>query len=461
MANATETCPPLLAPESRACAGGACVDDRTCACEDAAAWTGHGDFALGSPSCVVNVPAVRGLWSMVAAFQALAFVAVLVYAFDLLVANVRAKRRARAAASPGGRIPRVPWSSRLLALFFGIASPLLCLLGVLRASDPTRTIGTDPACTVLFSLGAFFFWSGAEIGVLKFVILNISLLGLRRAEEERRKYESRARVAASAFFVLISVGCLSPLVMLAVDNAGAMQAVAAVHFESLAVAMALCAGAVRWLVGPAVQGLKYRLAHAAQQHGADGVDGDKPPGSPGTINHNSNNESHLRSVAWRFSFLMGEIERQGTFQALLAAIFGAWPFLTQRFTSYELPIAWGLGSPLVISVLCWVNSSVSRSRARTNTTTHGGNAAAVDKRVVETVAPRHDGGGGGGGGGGGDLTTIGERSLALGSNTDMPLDPDRDRDNDADDARRSLRLATSTAKSRVPHYVGEADDSFW
>lgn len=113
------------------------------------------------------------------------------------------------------------------------SSGCLAPLGFIRVTDPSRTIGTDPAVTALFAGSSVGFWSFIPVTLKSFQRVLVG--GLRaRNEEERRRIETFLATFSMALpiaWVFAMIASISPMfILINPANPDVMFGFANVHF---------------------------------------------------------------------------------------------------------------------------------------------------------------------------------------------------------------------------------------
>jgi hypothetical protein len=268
-----------------------------CICSEG--WIGVGDFVSGSPACHLNVAGVRAIWGLVCSFHTLNIPLAVLF---LLVKPKRHRRFYRDKITIAG----------ILVL---LSSIFLSALGFVRTIDVTRTIGTDPAATALFTLSSICTWS--FLPLLANILLKLLYGGLRaRNEEEKLRIEKMITTLSTVLPVtwgLCMLASISPLfALINPADPQLMYGAAAFHFLMLAFAMVLLCVMTMKVVPPLIVDI-------------DSVLNERP-------------DPRLESIRWKFKRFLLEIRNQALVQSTSAGLFGCWPYL-QRYSSYEVPLA--------------------------------------------------------------------------------------------------------------------------
>jgi len=344
----TVACPPVFAPWTESCVGplgGECVDAMHCACPDG--YTGAGDFAVGSPTCSINIGAIQALYGLLAFVQPFCALTTLVY--------IRRIRDRRLLSMRSTRVVGLAAIVTMSVMFFA--------LGVLRASSPTTTgIGRHAGATVLFSLGASCFW----IYILHFTSFLVTM-SLRQSRvmdmggSEASVYVvfvSRVERALPVLVVLVLMICFLPCVMLGLNDSRAVFIVGVLHYEGLAL-YAFILGVV---VAPRVlRPIRNEIAGAITRAKVMRMD-----------------THQLEEVHFKLKRVAKDTVSQGIFNVVLASPFGCWPFL-QSNSSYWLPVAFFMGSVLAIQTL-YTEMPVQRK-----TSTKAGGTGQSNPQLAATV----------------------------------------------------------------------------
>ena len=289
-------------------------ENNQCICEEG--WIGNGDFIFGSPACQLNVIAVKAIYGLLTCTNLINIIFTFFFLF-------------RKFLHLGRRKPRVNCVRfiREKGVFIGFcslfASGFLSSLGLIRITNPFRTIGTDVTCTLMFVLGSVFFWTFLLNITEVFLVFLSSVSSIMKIEDR-----SRIQSAFKQFYrykiilwIFAPMGCIAPLFMLTdPGNPNIMFAFAAIHFLSLGFEMAF---------------LSY-LGEASLKPLIRELESLKQP----SLNH-------LKEQFRKFTF---QVRIQRTVQSLTAIIFGLWPYV-QRYSAYELPLAWsGAGSIMLFGM---------------------------------------------------------------------------------------------------------------
>ena len=305
-------CPPLLAPETAACGGGACDGFGHCTCGDG--MLAAGDFYPAGLACFDRT-AIVVLWSLSAFTSALALVYI---AFFIAMIQTSVERKFGRTALGAG------------AFGWGI---LTFSLSVVRAVHPEWTLGSDPLSSVLFSGAYIAFWA-----FICAVILRVVVLAKRVQKFQADGVKSVLVQRANWIYVLIlfvMCVCLAPVVMLGVDQSlSALTALKAVFFWGNAFCVLCCGGfSLRFILVPLCESFKAHVADRAAVPGA------------------------VESTA-QMSVVVGKMDRFARFieidsvaSFLTMALFGSWPVLL-RASAYLMPLLMVIGA---VTILTCVN----------------------------------------------------------------------------------------------------------
>jgi hypothetical protein len=297
-------CPPILAPETQNCSGrGLCLSASVCDCPDG--WTGIGDFAFGAPSCAINVKAVAALWGLAGTLH------FFVFCFALYYLKVKSKQTNRS---------KTPL---LLGVLILGSSTFMCTTGWIRAISPLRTIGSDPAVTVTFVIGATCFWSGCHTFIYSFIALSLKQARIFRTNDETKERTLlHLKISLPISNAFSMVGCLVPLGMLSATNAFTVSSLATAHYVILALELAVTG---LWLTPLFVRGMISEIKQVSGQQ----------TGQKSQI---------LQSITSKMERFLAELRNQSITNITCAGLFGFWPFLQVYGSSYFLPFAWTSGA---------------------------------------------------------------------------------------------------------------------
>ena len=200
--------------------------------------------------------------------------------------------------------------------FFGFcASSFLASLGYIRTIQPWRTIGTDPAATILFSLSSISFWTFIPLVTSKFVKLLAGGLQARNGVEKKRvaAFSTAFRTALPWLWLLSMIASLSPMfILINPANSNLMFGAAACHFVVLSLVMIITSTVCFIVIPPILRDIRSVL--------------DQLP------------DPRLKSIEYKINRFKMEVRNQAAVQSATAAIFGLWPYV-QRYSSYEVAIA--------------------------------------------------------------------------------------------------------------------------
>ena len=327
------SCPPLLPPASQNCSGrGVCVSDTICSCE--AGWTGRGDFAFLSPSCDVNLGAIEALYAILAIAHFLQMPICVLY----LRTKLDPKRVKK------NKYSKLPIAMGFLLLLSNI---LFSSLGVLRAANPgTRTIGTDPAATVLFGLGGSVYWTAIHVFILGFIeVVHRQALRFRQGSARILPLE-QIRVAISTTCALVILFSMAPLGMLTANDASRFLVFGAMHYVGL--------GSSALLLGLLVVPYYIRKLQNEVKSGRRAI----------MENVNGNTTVALDALLFKLKRFDAELRKQVFPQFAVATIFGLWPFLQVHGSSYWIPMAWTMAT-FISSLGMYLNSPISAQSSNT------------------------------------------------------------------------------------------------
>ena len=265
----------------------------------------------GSPACQLNVVGVQVVWGALLVGHVLNFFLAVYFLF------VRSQKK---------KLTQFTDKITMIGILSLLTSASLLSLGFVRVTDPTRTIGTDPAATILFSVSSIGFWTVTPLMLSSFN--NLLIGGLKgRNEDERHRIERFIRTFSRALpigWILAMIASIAPsFILINPSEPNIMFGFAVVHFVILAINLAICWVIIHTLLRPILTDLSSALT-------------ERP-------------DERLKTLEWKLKRFQTEVRNQALFQAISAGIFGCWPY-AQRFSSYEVPIAW-LGSAPIVSYL--------------------------------------------------------------------------------------------------------------
>ena len=272
----------------------------------------------GTASCATFEPAVTALWSIGAVLYCLNIVLSLVFLARTFTSN---KVFVPSLAALGG-----------LAM---VASTLLCALCVLRATYPHRVVGTDPTVTVLLSLGSWSFWLLCLCCITRLIVLNVRLLRHRSTSRTSSLYERYGRIGFFGFGVLVTVGCLAPLLTLSPGlSDDGFRAVVSVHYWFCAMAIGLGVPGVYVPVTGILAEVDASIALLAKQPaspaGAAAAAASSSGGVQATTTTTTVSGGHgteLLAVRNRLWLIAREVRNNGVPQIFLAMFWGSWLYL--------------------------------------------------------------------------------------------------------------------------------------
>jgi len=314
--------------------------NEVCVCP--AGWTGIGDFVFGAPSCNINIIAITVLYAVLLALHvggALYTIRYIKIKFEV------ANPQQRQGCLPPGVLLGI------LVLFFDLT---MAAVAALRISAPgTRVIGTDPACTVLFSVGCCTFYATGFQHITDF--LNINMAHLREKTKIAVTLKTLLQRLLPVYMTMASISTLGAvLAMLGATSANMMQAFASWHYLGCTAVFSFFGWyMVPTLLKPLTQEVRNSIALM-----------DKLATSNTTAQR-----GELSAVLTRLERFLKESRNQVFGNFVLCILFGAWPLLTS-LSSYFLPISWmSAGAVTSIAVRLGMPSELARQRARQTSTT--------------------------------------------------------------------------------------------
>lgn len=301
-------CPPILAPESQNCSGrGICVDEFTCECQ--VGWTGKGDFAFGSPSCGIHIDAVRSLWAIVAILNILALVFSAYYIRVKLAQTIRTK------------------APLALGFILGLENICIAATGIIRAANPSRTIGSDVLVTVVFTVGTSLFWCAAHVFIYSFIELGLKQSRIFQHTDVRDALMRHMRLSLPISAVVSVCACLTVLGMLGSTSAEVTHALATSHYLISAFVLALTGF---WLTPSFISQLRRDIDSVASKQSGDRAE-------------------MLNRITSKMTRFESELKKQAVSNTVFAVFMGFWPLVQIVGSSYFLPFAWSSGA--IVSVL--------------------------------------------------------------------------------------------------------------
>ena len=318
-------------------------------------WTARGDFVydgdLDAP-CYMYIPAIQGLYAMGAVLNGAGVLLSLAFLANLTLTTLRAPT----APPSGGRrqkqlVASSLWVLGWLALF---ASTLICAFCAVRAVSPTQGVGSSVAPTVLLSLGGVCFWLLLLVMIYRFVMLNIVNNKFRAADQYMERLGRLGKIQLGVMATGLTLGFLAVLVGLGASSAWGMYGVAFAHFEILAFTMVQAFLALRVVMLPVIRDINKSVESC-------------PPGKT---------KDQMQLVAARMTFAYAELGRQALTNCLIAATWGAVPLLS-KLSSYEFAIVWGSFAPSLVTLVLFLNTTVSRGESSQSSTRAGGGDGAV------------------------------------------------------------------------------------
>ena len=313
------SCPPLLSPEVFNCSGrGECLSLTECRCMDG--WTGLGDFAYKSPSCDVNILAVKILWILLGLTH---FMQMCIVIYLFLVRFVRGTNSAITIKSQQKQ--QMVTIAVVVTMVF--ANLLFISLSIGRAvHTETKTIGTDALATSLFSLASAVFWAMLHLFLYSFlvVIQHQAMIFQKRTTWMIGRKRMIVTLVASALSAMIS--SLMPLGMLYASSSEEFFVYGSAHYFGI--------GATCFVTGLIV--LPIFIFHLKKEiiRGQNAV----------IDSLNGRLKASFDALLYRLTLFHREMTKQILMQTIFALMFGAWPFIQVHGSSYFLPIAWISGA---------------------------------------------------------------------------------------------------------------------
>lgn len=297
---ALQGCPAPLAPDTLNCSGRAlfCINNG-CICEEG--WIGRGDFISGSPACHLNISGVRAAYGILLAVHVCHIPFCIRYLLIMMSKSTRSRAK------------DISLFSGLVCLFSSVAQ---AALGIVRLNDPSSTIGTSPAATILFSVGSGLFWTYVPL-ILTLLVQVLGRTINARNDMERniieRLVKSFSKVSGPSWLCCM-LACFCPLFMLIDPNdARLMFGFALSHYLFLTINMVASLLLTLWVIPPIIHDMRAVVE--------------------------TNGDPRAKMISKRLNMMKSEVRNQTVFQATSAAIFGCWLY-AQRYSSYQLPIAW-------------------------------------------------------------------------------------------------------------------------
>ena len=387
--NSSESsCPPLLAPETVACARGVCVDAVTCtACEEG--WIPQADFAFGAPACATNVSAVTAFWAVAAAFSALfgcGALAALAYVYWMRRDAESRGRQEPHSPPPHATGQRLPTTLREWARF-ATASPhrieftvislmtltsaaCMVALGLLRATNPARVLGTDIAASWLCTGHGVSSWIVIFTFTTRFTRV---AAGVRHVASSSFSALAHAQMRAHPLLVVAPVlipltAHSMPAAMLLATSSEQMAAMAMIFYLLNA-----CGAIVAWFMTIVV--ILVPLARVLHER-----------------------DVTFQAADARFEKLVRKFHRFKCVVELMLVLlvgtfvtWGVWPFLQQRASTYLYPtMAVGIQGMLLLEFLLLVPvrrgpSSASGRSSKTSKVSHKEASSVVSPSAPPSV----------------------------------------------------------------------------
>jgi hypothetical protein len=334
-------CPGLFPLDALECSGrGACVAAATCQCLDPR-WSGVGDFVYGAPSCNMYLPAVVGLWALLAASHLLELVFV---SGPFLVAKWQKVRTSSELMCLSTK------SAHCWMLLQGVCIVLSNLTfaaaGVIRATLPlAQTVGNDALVTVLFSFACFFFFSACAITLMIFCIVNELQTAVKETGMLLGLFYKVKYALMVGIWLVAAVGSFAPSFLLgsASMSAANMYAMGVVHYLFVTQLVFICGVVlVPFLLGDLIADVRQALSR--QQHVP----------IPGNINQ----------VLFRLEVFRRLTVSLCLFNSVVGTVIGVWPCL-QALSSYSTPIFFTSGTAFLY-VAMLVGKPVKKSPMSSN-----------------------------------------------------------------------------------------------
>jgi hypothetical protein len=292
------SCPPILAPESLPCSGrGTCVSVTVCLCEDG--WTGAGDYVFQEPTCAIHITTVRVLWALASVVEFVCLIFTIKLAFD------------RRGPRNGNKQIKQPITHFYFIVFSMIHNITWFITGLLRAiREPTATIGTDPAVTVIYTIGMVSFWIASQSYILTFLKVQEQQL---RVHRERNVFKMKIYFLITEIFLITSVSL--PFFQLFAGSSRIAENLITSHYCLLAIGV-LCLGLVLipQVIGTFVNDIEQAIKSSSER------------------------QSILKPVLKRLKRLQVICITLALNNAPAILCFAFWPFLQISGSSYWLPM---------------------------------------------------------------------------------------------------------------------------
>jgi len=283
---------------------------------------GYGDFALGAPTCAINIAAIQALYSLLIISQ----FGVLLMSLVFLHRTQKSRQFTRRTAGCALSI---------------LSSVCFIALGILRASNPTDSgIGYRPASTVLFCAGASLFWAYGLQFTGNLIVISLKQTKMQDENAQKRAISiiRRTQIALPYLLFIVVVICILPMFMLATSDPWVMYGLGAAHYEGLAFS-AMFVGAILspMILSPFLKDLSDAISRAKSMR---------------------MDTLQLETVSAKLYRIKIDLRNQGLFNLIFASPFGLFPFL-QHLSSYWLPIAF-ICAAFVSSLAMWLELPVKR-----------------------------------------------------------------------------------------------------
>lgn len=292
---------PYLAPGGQRCGAGDCVnpinETEFCSCFEGFAATG--DFHFEPLDCDQHLPSLRGLWSLTAIANFIAFLIGISYTIPYL----KAKRKQK----------------NVTPIFLGytLSAALLCTIGVFKSIDPSeRLVGKDEMLTVFFCISGWTWWTCG------FAFTRIfARFYYLQAQSYGAKLNFIYIMPFRTLILLNSIAFVAPFVCLFDQRNAVVYQI--IHYATCAV-MIIVSGVhfMRFFARKLIESLDFALRQ---------VDN--------ALTKSTENKDSMKKLRDTMKFYQNLNIQNVVFNTILALGVCFWPFLTRK-ASYALAVAW-------------------------------------------------------------------------------------------------------------------------